>query len=363
MLGCETKLCIDRLLLNKGRIKRFFIFIYIVLTKYKCISSLRTKSTICFFINHDLIIRHDHINIFNYISDELNKRLNIPVNYFRFERKFNWLFITSLFFFLKSRNLYSLMESQFNDVIENISTRGFQKVIVFCDTTPLQNFVCDFYNERNVDTYSFQHGFYIEDFNETFKEVYKASNAANFFVWDERTLFFMRKHKGKKERNFIQAGPINTKAAKLDRVYKINNSDIAIYGCGRDQIKQNLFLLELTKIIISEYKRDVHFICHPKFSLSLRIKYFLKHKVKLYPNRFKYADYKLHLVLNSGVFMELREKGKPYLLLNDYFDQKISLIDVCSNIFNKEPIHNHNSLRPFFDEKEAEQIVFRELAS
>ena len=61
------------------------------------------------------------------------------------------------------------MESQFSDVIENMRIRGLKKVIVFCDTSPLQNFICDYYNKKNVDTYSFQHGFYIEDHNEFLK--------------------------------------------------------------------------------------------------------------------------------------------------------------------------------------------------
>ena len=59
--------------------------------------------------------------------------------------------------------------------------------------------------------------------------------------------------------------------------------------------------------------------------------------------------------------MELQEEGKPYLLLNEYFDQKMSAIEICRNIFDKEP--KHNSLRSFYGRKEAEKIVLSELTS
>jgi len=191
-------------------------------------------------------------------------------------------------------------------------------------------------------------------------------NAKNFFVWDKRTLKYMKKHNEGRNRSFIKAGPLSRKLYTHSKIESKNNNDIqsiAIYGCGKDQVEQNEYLVDLYKYLKMHSKLEVVFISHPIFKIFFRLRQSFKYKIFFEDNQKKYGQYDLHLVLNSGVWLELEEHGKRYYLLNNDFDKKLSLSQTSINCFKKHTALNKNELQPFFKNMDVVKIIQQEITS
>jgi len=361
----STKLALYKLICG-SKLKLFLGKIYLLLTKYQIDENYKNSNDIIFIINHERVYREDHIKQFKYIYDNINNALGYKTTYFEIKRVFNWNFPRVIKSIVKNRNFFYIINSQMNDVFVKIHDSQIKKVVVFCDTVPLQNYICECYKDSNVETYSLQHGFYISDDNKSFELVYRSSNAKNFFVWDKRTLKFMKKHNEGRNRNFIKAGPLSRKLYTHSKIESKNNNDIqsiAIYGCGKDQVEQNEYLVDLYKYLKMHSKLEVVFISHPIFKIFFRLRQSFKYKIFFEDNQKKYGQYDLHLVLNSGVWLELEEQGKRYYLLNNDFDKKLSLSQASINCFKKQAALNKNELQPFFKNMDVVKIIQQEITS
>lgn len=339
----KLEFSIENYLNPKGFLGTIYKTLYIF-SEYSISIKGSLTSDVLLFINNEFILRKDHYyqleEIYNnLIKDGVNvtlisaKRVLVP-------------------------NINTTHENQFEKVFNEIGTK-FKKVIVFCDSVPLQNFLVAKYNNLNIPTYSLQHGFYIEDSNEVFLNVYRSSNAQNFFVWDKRTLKFMTKYYP--NRNYILSGP-HAKNNFDSGDFEINDKyQIAIFGCGKDQKYQNKYLSDLfLKFKKCEYNPVL--ISHPKLNIIDRFIFSYKYKIPFKSNKYKKYKYKLALVLNSAVSIELSQKGQPYVVLNSFFCKNtypdINLIMNSRGNFTDKSL---DDLSPFLDKKNSLKTIIKQI--
>ena len=335
----KLKISIDNYLNPKGFLG-FFQRILYKFSKYKYSVKGDEGSNILILINNEFIQRKDHYKQVELIYDSL-KSSGEKVKFVSARRVLSLSYKNS---FLK----------QFENFYLDIDG-DFKKVLVFCDSVPLQNFIVNKFNQRKVDTYSLQHGFYAEDNNKVFLNVYKSSNSKFFFVWDERTLKYMKKHNP--DRNYISVGPHHSN--KLKNKNKFLTNRIAIYGCGKDQKSENIYLCKIFKMLTSN-GLDCVFIGHPKFNLIDRIIFFILNNVWVNQNKEKNYFYKLSIVLNSSVYLELEDNKEPYFIVNNHFQQKI--LPKSNELFEKKKMQ-FNLLKPFHGKEESLKIIIKNLTN
>ena len=336
----KLDISINSFLLSSGFLGYFKNTLYKKFSNYKLTYEGNVNSEILLFINNEFFLRKDHLEQISAVKSEL------------LEQGYDCLLITAerKLSFNKSNSVVD----QFNKVYKDIH-RSYKKVLVFCDTIPLQNYIVEKYNRLNIDTYSLQHGFYLEDSHEVFLNVYRCSNSNNFFVWDDRTLRNMKKHNS--NRNYIKVGPHHKQHFKNKDKTIVDK--VAIFGCGKDQEDQNKYLAKLYKFLSSNGYRPI-FIGHPKVNLIDSIKFYFLTKVWIHKNKAKSKSYKLSLVLNSSVFLELEENGDNFLLLNFHFQKKI--LPTIKELFEYK-IPQNKLLIPFYEKKEALLLIIQNLAN
>lgn len=359
-----TKLTIYQLLLG-GKFKYFFGLVFLFITKYKINTCSQNSKEIVFIINYEKTARYDHIDHFKYIYDSTNTALGYHVSYFEIKRVLNWNILELINSLIKKKSFFKIINDQMSEILKAIHDSEIKKVVLFCDTVPLQNYICDFYNKINIETYSLQHGFYIPDDNKIFELVYKASNSKNFFVWDRRTLKYMLKHKGGQCRNFIKAGPFSKSVYSNSIIKRNKNSyikNIAIYGCGKDQVSQNKYLVSLYKYLKMNTGFKIFLITHPLIKPLSRLRMSINHKVFFRTNKLKSNQYDLHLVLNSGVWLELEEQGERYYLLNDLYTKDVSHKRAYKKIFSPSlPSSREHVLSPFYKDLDSIEIIVKNI--
>jgi len=352
----KTKLTLFRNT-KKNKLSSFLSVVYLSLTKYKITTKILNGTENIFIINWEKIIRDTHRKQFRYLYEKFYNEYNKSSSYYEIKRVFNWNIFECIFNLSRYRRINYHINNQMKYIINDINHNNIRNIIVFCDTVPLQNYICEYYNHfSDVNTYTLQHGFYISDTNYIFKTVYKSSNAKFFFGWDNNTIGYMKKYDTKEKRKFIKAGPffveeINNNI-KFEKDKPINS--IAIYGCGRDQVEQNIYLLSLAKYL----KRNnfkVKYICHPILSFSYKIYMGLKFKIYLYNNKYKYFEYDISLVLNSSVWLELEQKNQKYYILNNEFEGKKDFHSTMLKITKKKSIKKSTST--FFNSLESLEII------
>lgn len=335
----KLNISIDNYLNPKGFLGYFQRILY-KFSKYKYYVKGDEGSNILILINNEFIQRNDHYKQAEVIFDALissGEKVK----------------------FVSARRVLSLsynnsFQKQFENVYLEIDD-DFEKVLVFCDSVPLQNFIVNKFNQRKVQTYSLQHGFYAEDNNKVFLDVYKSSNSKNFFVWDERTLKYMRKHNPL--RNYIKVGPHHSNNLKNKNKPLVNR--IAIYGCGKDQKSENIYLCKIFNMLSSN-GHDPIFIGHPKFSVIDRIIFFILNNVWVNQNKEKYHFYKLSIVLNSTVYLELENNNEPYFIINDHFQKKI--LPSLNELFEQKKLET-NFLKPFLTKEKSIKLIIKNLVN
>lgn len=341
IINNKLDVSINNYLKKKGLLGRLGFFLIRNFSSYKLTFKGSKSSSILLLINNEFNLRKDHLEQITTIHDKL------------LELGYDSLLVTAVrkLSFNKSDSLIDQFEKVYINLFNN-----FKKVLVFCDSVPLQNYLVYKFNQSNIETYSLQHGFYLDDLNEVFLKVYIASNSKNFFVWDYRTLKNFNKHNP--NRNYIKVGPHCKKYYKPIIDNKIVNK-VAIFGCGKDQILENIYLSKIYKSLLLT-GHDPIFICHPKFNLIDRIKFYLSNNVLASRNIKKHSSYRLSLVLNSSVFLEIEEKGDNFFLLNKYFSQNIfptheELFEINRN--------NDKILKPFHGKEESLKIIIKNLTN
>ena len=337
----KLDISINNFLLSKGLLGYFKNIVYKKFSKYKLTYHGSRNSEILLFINNEFILRKDH---FEQIWSIKNKLLELG---------YESLLITA-----KRRlsiNKSDSLIDQFDKVYTDLNN-PYKKVLVFCDSVPLQNYIINRFNVLDINTYSLQHGFYLEDSHKVFLKVYQSSNSQNFFVWDDRTLKNLKKHN--LNRNYIKVGPHHKKHFKPTK-YKKPVEKVAIFGCGKDQKFENIYLSKTYKSLLSK-GCDVVFIGHPKFSLIDRIKFYFLNKVWVSRNKAKSKSYKLSLILNSSVFLELQENDNPYFMLNKHFLE--NRLPTNEELF-KSNVAQDELLKPFLKKEESLDLIIKNLTN
>lgn len=339
----KLEISIENYLNPKGFLGLIYKILY-VFSEYSISIKGSLNSDVLLFINNEFNLRKDHYHQLEEIYTNLNKG-GVKAVLISAKRVIVPTISTSY-------------EKQFENVFNEIGTK-FKKVIVFCDSVPLQNFLVTQFNDLNITTYSLQHGFYIEDSNEVFLNVYRSSNAKNFFVWDKRTLKFMNKYNS--NRNYILSGP-HAKNNFDSGDLKINDKyQVAIFGCGKDQKHQNKYLSDLF-LKFKECGYNPVLISHPKLNVIERIILSLKNKTPFKSNKYKNYKYKLALVLNSAVSIELSQNSQPYVVLNSFFNTNtfpdVNLIMNSNDDFIDKSL---NDLSPFLDKKNSLETIIKEI--
>jgi hypothetical protein len=339
----KLEIAINNYLRPKGVIGWVQKFLY-KNSKYSISIKGSLNSDVLLFINNEFNLRKDHYRQLEEIYTNLNKA-GVKATLISAKRVLVPTINTSY-------------KDQFENVFNEIGIK-FKKVLVFCDSVPLQNFLVAQFNDLNITTYSLQHGFYIEDSNEVFLNVYRSSNAKNFFVWDKRTLKFMKKYNS--SRNYILSGPyakINFESSGL----KINDKyQVAIFGCGKDQKHQNKYLSDLF-LKFKEFGYNPILISHPKLNVIERIILSFKNKTSFKSNKYKNYKYKLALVLNSAVSIELSQNRQPYIVLNSFFNTNtFPDINLIMNINDNFTDTSLNDLSPFLDKQNSLKTIIKEI--
>ncbi|WP_299061919.1 hypothetical protein [uncultured Polaribacter sp.] len=326
--------------LNPKGLRGFFLKIFYFFSDYTISVRGSLGSGVLLFINNEFSLRKDHYKQLERVYLSLLER-GVDVVFVSATRR--------LTFFGKFN-----FKKQFEKVFLKIGS-NYEKVLVFCDSVPLQNFLVSKYNTNKVPTYSLQHGFYIEDSNEVFLNVYKSSNAKNFFVWDKRTLQYMKKHNF--DRNYILVGPHLEKEYSSNSISVKSKYQIAIYGCGKDQNEENDYLKKVYFFLKSKDIKTV-IIPHPKWTIFDKIFFYFKNNIWLKSNKLKHCSFDLSLVLNSTVFNELKVRGEKYKILNSYF--KSGIIPSVEQMFDADN-ERMDVLSPFSDVKESLSIIINSL--
>lgn len=339
----KLEFSIENYLNPKGLLGAIYKTLYIF-SEYSISIKGSLTSDVLLFINNEFILRKDHYYQLEEIYNNLIKD-GVKVTLISAKR-------------VLVPNINTTHENQFEKVFNKIGTK-FKKVIVFCDSVPLQNFLVTKFNDLNIPTFSLQHGFYIEDSNEVFLNVYNSSNAQNFFVWDKRTLKFMKKYNP--NRNYILSGP-HAKNNFNKEVLKINDKyQVAIFGCGKDQKHQNKYLSDLF-LKFKKFGYNPVLISHPKINVIERIILSLKNKIPFKSNKYKNYKYKLALVLNSAVSIELSQNGQSYVVLNNFFNTNtfpdINLMMNSSDNFIDKSL---KELSPFLNKKNSLETIIKEI--
>lgn len=353
----RTKLAMS-VYLEGTKIRKILSCIYLNITQYKLVSNEGSvRAEYLFIISHEKIVREDHLKVFTKIFNHVIDKQKGDCLKLEYKRVFGF----SLGRLYKSKfNLHNLLKEQMNEIVKDINFQGLKKVIVFCDTSPLQNYIVEYCYNHDVETLGMQHGFYPIPNNDYWRRVYLASNAHTFAAWDNQTLGFMNQYSRGRKRDFLQVGPININEKKINK----NNAElsvlkkIAIYGAGIDQIEINNYLVDLSKYIKNNSDLEVTFICHPYFKLIDRIKHTIKTGVSHESNKRKHDNYDCHIVLNSSVWLELEQKNLRYIRLDTVYLNQIPLVEVLKKIYNSNSLsdidNNDNSLKmPFCSDEEA----------
>lgn len=338
----QVKIAIENYLNRKGLLNVILSFISRNHSQYKIKLHSETKSEILLFINNEYRLRKDHFEQLKYIQQYLlslglnstmisSKRVFHPFRFWNYQKQFDYIFqlITQ--------------------------TNHFKKVIVFCDSVPLQTYIVDQFNNLGVETFSLQHGFYAEDNSDVFKKVYQASNAKNFFVWDNRTLKYMKKYNS--DRKYIKTGP-HYKSDFKPKVRPKAKSKIAIYSCGKDQIKENIYLSKLY-IELQSQSISCILIAHPKINLFEKMNFYFKYKVWMSSNSNKKYSYTNSLILNSSVYLELEELGENYFILNEHYLKNIT--PTPEDYFSSKKDESSSILKPFQNPDNALKTIIKTL--
>jgi len=354
----STKIAISNIISHKSGCNKILACLYICFSKYIIVESSRTSNAnIKIFINFDYLTREDHLKLLKEIRDRLDLDYDAKTDFFHVKRSLSFDVFAGFMNLIRCANLFNIFARQMRDITNKIYSDKYEKVLVFCDSVPLQNYLCSIYNSKNVATYTLQHGFYVDDENSVFRGVYQSSNALNFFVWDKRTLKYLEKFGVGKKRRYIECGPIFGSANIRSDNKEERIREIAIYGCGKDQVEQNKYLFLILKHMQRRYDLNVEFVSHPRFNFFDRVIWSCKNRIKLHPNMRKKKDYDLHLVLNSSVWLELSARDCKFYILNRSFEQKEDAAKVADLIVSGNYASDNVSIEPFHYGEIAMRIV------
>jgi hypothetical protein len=347
------------LLYDGNKIKKIFALIFIIFSEYRIVrkENGEQKNTL-FFISHEKTFRKDHSDVFYLVYSNCNKKNN-SISYVEYQRilsfkNINLNLIKELVFL--NFSISSFLKKQFLFVYQDNHIIDYDKIIVFCDVSILQNFIinkihCD---KKNVPTLSMQHGFYPLENSKYWRRVYLASVAKVLAVWDEETILWMNKFKGIKDKKYIKCGPINlNKKIALKKFDFSNANTIAVYSGGKDQIKTNEFLYSLIRKIKISTNKNISLISHPNLKFYNRLLLTFSSRINHLPNGFKNKKYDFHIMLNSSVWVELERKGESYFRLDYLYQNNNGVDDVLSSLVNNLNQNSLNYRIPFLNDNEA----------
>ncbi|WP_044418059.1 hypothetical protein [Halarcobacter anaerophilus] len=350
----STKLALSSYL-SGSRIKKILKYIYLSFSKYKLVKKDGTfDSEYLFFISHEKILREDHLKIFESVFQSYKKYSNEQCCKLEYKRVFSF----SLSKLIKAKfRLYKLLEIQMEEVINSIDFTNIKNLIVFCDTTPLQNYIVEYCHKKNIRTLGLQHGFYPSPLNSKYwRRIYLASNSDIFVAWDKQTIDYMSLYSKNRKRKFIKAGPITFNIEKNNTTNTEKVKKISIYSAGIDQKEINNYLVKLTKYIKENSKINVTFICHPYFNFYNRVINSIKTGIKFEKNSKKNDNYDCHLILNSSVWLELEQKQCRFIRLDTMYYEKDDLSTILEKIldkkFNSSNLNDSNLRIPFCNSDE-----------
>jgi len=324
---------------SEGLLKRQILKIYLLLTDYRIKEYLVEEGhSVLMLYASDRVNREDHVNAIKLLKNELNNKGNIA-SFIRINRVIN---IDVNFIF---KNIFSSLGDiylhQADKVSQSICVESYKTLVVHCDAVPIQSFVVAQSNERGLDTYSLQHGFYPDPKTSKQWEIeYKYSNAKKVFVWDDVTRGYFEKCQP--NRLYIESGPFYYDAI----VGTINNS-LVFFTSSKYDVKHNQYLLRVAKFYKKNNKnKSVFIICHPNYSLVDRIKLTVETGIKVKATNYKQNLGKENICfcINSSVWVDLNLKGACYKLLDNYYmsdifyskkisDIKCDYIDENSKVF------------------------------
>lgn len=351
----RTKLALS-MYMEGSKIKKLMTCLYLSCTKYQIIHKSGYEDTgVCFIISHEKVIRNDHLAIFQRLFDFSQIANNSKYCKIEFKRRFGFSWKRLL---VSRFNINTLIELQMKEALQSINLTKTKKVIVFCDTTPLQNYIVEHCHQHNIDTLSLQHGFYPLAVNNYWRKVYLASNARTFAAWDWQTVEFMNKFSRSRKRNFIEAGPILLEQNSGIGANESSYFEIAVYSAGVDQAEINAYLVDLIKYIKgNEENIKITFVCHPYFGFFDRLVSSLRTGVQFESNKKKNGPYDCHLVLNSSVWLELEQKNFNYIRLDSFFVNQTPFAEILDKIqrrdFKSEQDVTDNLRLPFCNSDEA----------
>lgn len=359
----RTKLVLS-LYLEGTRFRRLLAYAYLYFSKYKLVNTDKASLSKCkylFIISHERLIRNDHLSVFEQVFNESEKLKPKEVLKLEYKRVLSLTFSNFLLLFNKS-DVYDLLKCQMDEVLEGINFSAVKNLTVFCDTSPLQNYIVEYCNKIDIQTISMQHGFYPLANNDYWRKVYLASNAATLAVWDQQTMDCMIKYSTlKRKRFFLKVGPISSgNRLKKNSLNRNRLERIAVFSCGIDQKEANAYLVSLVKFIKDNSNLKVFFICHPFFNVINRVNYTLKTGIVHYHNRLKCNNYDCHLVLNSSIWLELEQENLKYIRLDEFYAIQEDFKKVLEYIYSYQYMNNvkDDTLRkPFYGSEQALKVI------
>jgi hypothetical protein len=339
--------------MGTSRFQRFISYFYLVITKYKLKENIHSKrSEILFFNSYEKVFRKDHYLIFKKLYDKVSKENNSSK--LEYKRGINFLFLEILINLFKSKgNILKLIEIQMIKVVREINFKNIEFIVVFCDTSPLQNYIVNFAINKGIKTMSLQHGFYPDIDNFYWNRIYMASNSDYFGAWDQKTINLFN-NKSSIKRKYLKVGPISINEKQTNKNKNSSIKTIAIYSVGKDQQDVNRYLVSLYKYFKKNTGLNIIFISHPRFNFIDRFAYSLKNGIFFRDNSLKKRKYDYHFVLNSSVWLELELNNESFLRLDDFYLKKVEFKVLLNEMYlNKNQLESFNkNLRIHFKSSE-----------
>ena len=345
-----------------SKFKNTLSYLYLVYTNISITTEKNNNARVLMAIGFDRVIRKDHLSQFTTYMNILTKH-SIPYDKCHYRRKYT-LFskaqLANIYFIFKSRfNLRTFLNYQFKYATSRIDIKKYDKIAVFTDTAPLQNYICHLASKNNIKSYTFQHGFYPQVKEKYWRRIYRCMNAEYFFVWNQATI---NNSQGlvQKKRKVIKFAPIGFNKSFISRSYKLDSqshTDIAVYFCGIDQEPKNIYLAKFCKALEKGDQYRVHKYAHPGFSPSDIKHYKSKHGI-VFAEKGTACD--LNIVLGSSIWIELASKEKDFILLDQYYEKRINLSTLEDFSLPHRGISE--SMMPFLSNDEMEHALVSTLS-
>ena len=177
------------------------------------------------------------------------------------------------------------------------------------------------------------------------------------FVWNEET----EKHflQIKKRKKFIKFAPLNFNKEYL-KTQHFNDCedivDIAVYFCGKDQTRKNIYLSNVCKALEGTKRYKVYRYAHPGFSKIDFLVYKIKHKIKF---EFVRKPCDLHIVLGSTIWLDFVINKNNFILLDSLYLKGESFSRLSDfDLLDRGVSPN---VMPFLDHAELERTLAAEL--